>query len=56
MYEKNELVRFIVKPRKKDQGYCETTYFGEKIVFFRDGVRNLPIKQTDALKQFRDRF
>jgi len=56
LYEKKELVKFIVKPRKKDQGYCETTYFGEKKIFVRDGPRNLPIKQTDALKQFRDRF
>ena len=56
LYEKKELAKFIVKPRKKDQGYCETTYFGEKKIFVRDGARNLPIKQTDALKQFRDRF
>lgn len=56
LYEKKELVKFIVKPRKKDQGYCETTYFGEKKIFVRDGARNLQIKQTDALKQFRDRF
>ena len=56
LYEKKEIVKFIVQPRKKDQGYCETTYFGEKKIFVRDGPRNLPIKQTDALKQFRDRF
>ena len=51
-----EIAKFIVPPRKKEDGYCQTTYFGNKKIFIRNGGRTIQVDPIDTLKQFRDRF